>query len=152
MRDYRDPTDWDAVEAALNSRSGSRCEIRSPDCLGATIVVNGITTTGHIGHLPRRMRSAHHRRPRGMGGTRRVDVDSIAGLINCCGDGVTGCHGYVESNREWARAQGLLVPNHGTGDAVDPAAVPVVLPSGRRVLLDSMIGYTDPPDGILWVY
>jgi hypothetical protein len=136
-----EPTNWDSVEAALMMRSGSRCEIRSPECLAGP--------RGDLTWLPRWRRSLHHRRPRGMGGTRRVDVDSLAALVNTCGDGVAGCHGYAESNREWARRRGLLVPNNGAGDAVDPAAVPLVLPSGRRVMLDPEFPWYNPPvDGI----
>jgi hypothetical protein len=123
--------DWDAIGLALTTRSGNRCEIRSPWCLGGK--------HGDLSKLPRHRVSFHHRRPRGMGGTRRADVHSLSALVLTCGDGTQGCHGYAESYREWARDErGLLVPNIGTGDAIDPAVVPLVLASGRRVLL--------PPD------
>lgn len=122
-------TNWETVEQGLMLRSGSRCEIQSPECLAGP---RGTLTTIR----DRYRRSIHHRRPRGMGGTRRADVDSYAALVNTCGHGTIGCHWYAESNRTWALARGLLVPNNGAGDAVDPAAVPLTLPSGRRVLLD----------------
>lgn len=149
-----DPVDWDGIVQALMSRSGEKCEIQSPDCLGAWYTTNsGITIRGLLHSLPRWKRSAHHRRPRGMGGTRRVDVHSLAALVNTCGDGVTGCHGYAERHRTWAYSRGLLVPNNGSGDAVDPAAVPLVLPSGRRVMLDPVVArYGDPDDGIMYAY
>jgi hypothetical protein len=65
--------------------------------------------------------SRHHRQPRGMGGTKR-DVHGLDNLLLLCGSGTTGCHGYVESHRAWARDCGLLVPR-----PLDPAATPVLL-------------------------
>lgn len=62
--------------------------------------------------------SIHHRRPRGMGGSRRRDANSPANLVVLCGSGTTGCHGLVESHRDEARARGLLVPQ-----GVDPSTV-----------------------------
>lgn len=53
--------------------------------------------------------SIHHRKPRGMGGTRNPEVNSTANLLLLCGTGTTGCHGWVESNREDAQEQGLLI-------------------------------------------
>lgn len=149
--------EWDDIERSLMMRSGSRCEIRSPECLGVTTVANGTRLEGFIGHLRRGAaggpcRSFHHRRPRGMGGTRRADVDSLAALVNTCGDGTTGCHYFTESYRRWGFDRGLLVPNHGTALATDPALVPLILPSGRRVMLDpDFPWYNTPPAGPTYV-
>lgn len=53
--------------------------------------------------------SIHHRLPRGMGGSRRDDINSPANLVILCGTGTEKCHGWAESNRTAARALGLLV-------------------------------------------
>lgn len=53
--------------------------------------------------------SIHHRRPRGMGGSKRPETDLPANLLTLCGSGTTGCHGYIESHREEAYEQGLLL-------------------------------------------
>ena len=66
--------------------------------------------------------SLHHRRPRGMGGTKTPDTP--ANLVLLCGTGTTGCHGWVESHRAVAIAQGWLVPRR---DPRDPADVPVLI-------------------------
>ena len=73
--------------------------------------------------------SVHHRRPRGMGGTKRRDT--AAGLIVLCGTGTTGCHGWVESHRAEARDLGLLVPLTGV-----PELVPVKTIHGLVLLTD----------------
>jgi 5-methylcytosine-specific restriction endonuclease McrA len=53
--------------------------------------------------------SLHHRRPRGMGGSRRLHT--MANLVTLCGSGVDGCHGAVERDRPTSRRTGWLVPN-----------------------------------------
>lgn len=55
--------------------------------------------------------SVHHRRPRMMGGSKKPELHQPANLIALCGSGVTGCHGWVESNRDKAREQGFLITN-----------------------------------------
>ena len=72
----------------------------------------------------------HHRRPRGMGGTRDPLTNGPANLVLLCGSGVTGCHGWVESHRAEARADGWLVSKWA-----DPAAIPIVH-NGRTIYLD----------------
>lgn len=57
--------------------------------------------------------SAHHRRPRGAGGTSRVDVADISNCLILCGSGTTGCHGWVERFRAMAREYGYLVLLNG---------------------------------------
>lgn len=53
--------------------------------------------------------SIHHRRPRGMGGSKRPSTNSPANLLTLCGTGTTGCHGYIESHREQALEAGYLL-------------------------------------------
>lgn len=61
--------------------------------------------------------SVQHRRGRGSGGTRRPDTNQAQNLILLCGDGTTGCHGWVEHNPTAARRGGWAI---STWD--DPAA------------------------------
>jgi 5-methylcytosine-specific restriction protein A len=72
----------------------------------------------------------HHRRPRGMGGSRAWETNSAANALHLC----RRCHLYIESNRRTALEYGFLVrQNH------DPRAVPVWwrcnVVGGRRVLV-----------------
>lgn len=60
--------------------------------------------------------SLHHRLPRSRGGKHTPE-----NLVTLCGSGVTGCHGWIESNRQLATEQGWLIP---TG--MDPANWPVL--------------------------
>jgi hypothetical protein len=83
-----------------------------------------------------------------MGGSRRVDVNTPAMLIDTCGHGSIGCHWYAEQNREWAQARGLILPKVGVDAVSDPTLVPVVLPSGRRVILGNHGCYEPVTDGI----
>lgn len=53
--------------------------------------------------------SVHHRRPRMMGGSKNLDLHQPANLIALCGTGISGCHGWVESNRNKARELGYLI-------------------------------------------
>lgn len=53
--------------------------------------------------------SMHHRRPRGMGGSKNPALNQASNILLLCGSGTTGCHGWVESNREEAYDLGLLV-------------------------------------------
>lgn len=73
----------------------------------------------------------HHRLPGRMGGSKRAGVHSAANLLDVCGHGnTTGCHGHIERHRGQALANGWLLR-----EGQDPAAVPVTLWNGRRVLL-----------------
>ena len=74
--------------------------------------------------------SAHHRQPRGMGGTSNSDLGKATNGLILCGHGTAGCHGWVESNRREAVLAGLIVPS---GES--PAVVPVWLRLFGRVLL-----------------
>lgn len=136
--------DWEMVLHLLVVRSGQRCEARTPACLGSSSGKSG--PGGYLTDLSRRQVSIHHRRPRGMGGTDRPDTNTLANLMLICGDGVRGCHGWLESYRTIAEARGYLVPKVGPNSV--PAEQPLVLPGGRRVLLDPVSPlYLDPPGG-----
>lgn len=71
--------------------------------------------------------SIHHRRPRGSGGTSVDWVGLPSNGILLCGTGTTGCHGWVESHREDARALGYLVPLNGIMRSAD---VPIMKRDG----------------------
>jgi len=88
-----------ATVDVLRDRSGDRCEL----CGGPA-------------------GNSHHRRPRGMGGSRDPQTDLPSNGLRICGSGTTGCHGLIEQDRAWARDLGYLVRQ-----GVDPATVPVVL-------------------------
>lgn len=62
----------------------------------------------------------HHRKPRGMGGTRDPLINDPSNLVLLCGSGTTGCHGWVEMHRTAAREQGWLVSQHA-----DPRYQPI---------------------------
>lgn len=91
------------------TRAGGRCEL----CGGSL--------AGMVGF------SVHHRLPRRMGGSSRPELNTPANLIVLCGSGTTGCHGRIESNREQAYTDGLLLH-----DGQDPTSVPVMLTNPTR--------------------
>lgn len=63
------------------------------------------------------MWSVHHRKPRGMGGTKSAEANSPLNLLLLCGSGVTGCHGYIESHREKGYESKVLLRQ---SDAISP--------------------------------
>lgn len=67
----------------------------------------------------------HHRRPRGMGSTRRADANGAANLLALC----QRCHADIESKRNWAIVHGRLLQQHQ-----DPATTPVLLRHGWVLL------------------
>lgn len=81
--------------------------------------------------------SAHHRRPRGAGGTSDPRVGSIANCLILCGSGTTGCHGWVETYRAMGRDYGYLIPLNVSLDMVAPAGVRVKREDGTWWLLTS---------------
>ena len=66
--------------------------------------------------------SVHHRRPRAMGGTKRLDTNYPSNLMALCGTGTSGCHGWIEQNRETAYEEGWLVRQNE-----DPSTIKVKL-------------------------
>lgn len=67
----------------------------------------------------------HHRRPRGMGSTKRPESNLPANLVSLCNE----CHAEVESDRLMAYTQGWLVAQ----DA-DPEKVILHTPRGSLLL------------------
>ncbi|MDG3012172.1 HNH endonuclease [Rhodococcus sp. D2-41] len=109
----------DQVDALL-ARSGGDCEvIAGPACL----------LTAH---------QIHHRRARGMGGTKRDSTNFPSGLLHVC----WVCHAHIESNRERALRAGWLVSQND-----EPAHVPVRW-RGRQVLLTDLGGIVEQE--VLW--
>lgn len=53
--------------------------------------------------------SVQHRRPRRMGGDTRQDVNLPSNLFAVHGDGVSGCHGRIESHRAESYENGWLL-------------------------------------------
>ena len=92
------------------------------------------TQLGDPGHPPRwyEAHSFHHRRPRAMGGTTRVETNEPPNLLLLCGSATTpgGCHQRVESDRAAARAAGWLLTQ-----TQDPATVPVDITAGAGLVL-----------------
>jgi 5-methylcytosine-specific restriction protein A len=69
----------------------------------------------------------HHRRPRGMGGTKREGSNTASALLHLC----QRCHAYIESHRWQALTLGWLVLQDG-----DPVATPVRTRHGVVMLTD----------------
>ena len=69
--------------AIVDERSSRLCEVRFEVCRGVA-------------------ESKHHRRKEGQGG-KWVPSNIVA----TCGDGTTGCHGYIEANPVQAKRRGL---------------------------------------------
>lgn len=85
--------------------------------------------------------TTHHRINRGMGGSKRPDLNQPANLLTLCGSGATGCHGWVTANPRKAYDLGLAVQRHR-----DPTEVPVTTWRGW-VFLDNnaQLRFLDEP-------
>ena len=75
----------------------------------------------------------HHRRPRGMGGTKRPETNWAACGLGVCAD----CHRFAESHRELALRNGWLVRQNQT-----PSQIPVLY-RHKWVLLSDDGGVTE---------
>lgn len=84
--------------------------------------------------------SLHHRRPRGMGGTRWSGINLPSNLLLVCGSGTTLCHGVIENYRAGAVAAGWLVLSR-----TDPATVAVLITRDRWCYLTDDGEYADAP-------
>lgn len=73
-----------------------------------------------------RVQEHHHRRPRGMGGSRLDTTNRASNGLGLC----TGCHRLIEGNRTVAKLHGWLVPQ-----GADPSVRPVSY-RGQPALLD----------------
>lgn len=74
--------------------------------------------------------SVHHRTPRGMGGSRKKEINQPQNLLLLCGTGTSGCHGWIESYREQAYLDGYLVKR-----GFKPEEIPVVTPKESRFVI-----------------
>lgn len=112
VRRQRDTGPTKATRELVADRAGFCCE-----------VCGALLRTLELGWVA--VGSVHHRRPRAMGGTTRVETNSPANLLLVCGTGTTGCHQLIEANRTRALAAGHLVRQTD-----DPAAIPTLLHRG----------------------
>lgn len=89
----RERANWKILRAALWQRSGGRCEASGlaldPDTF-----------------------DAHHRRPKGMGGTYRPDTDTLPNLIALDPQVHNGGPRSVHGRRSWSEERGYLIPKH----------------------------------------
>lgn len=118
----------------LLERSDGKCEGRTPWCVAPGGLLIG---------MPRAAVSIQHRKAQGDGGTSRTDVHDLHHLLILCGDGVRGCHGWVET-KERARAWELGLWIYQVDDGT---TVPLVVSPQLRVLLHpTEPRYVDHPD------
>jgi hypothetical protein len=83
----------------VRERSGGMCEARVKDvCKGPGM-------------------SMHHRNKAGQGG-----AWTPANILHLCGDGTTGCHGWIEANPASSRRKGLWL-YRGQNPASSPALI-----------------------------
>lgn len=97
------------VRALIAERSSGLCEIRW--CCDGD-----------------RATQIHHRRPRGMGGSRRESTNLASNGLHAC----TECHAFAESHRALALECGWLVPQ----SEECPETVPVLVNRRRSLLED----------------
>lgn len=83
----------------------------------------------------------HHRRNKGMGGTRRPDVDELWNLLALDPQVHNGGPGSVHGRREWSHLRGYLVPKATAEHEL--AQWPVIV-RGRWVIL-GLTGYYPLP-------
>jgi len=81
--------------------------------------------------------SLQHRLPRVRGGKHTAE-----NLVTLCGSGTTGCHGWIESHRAEATAQGWLIH---TG--MDPASIPIL--RGGVWLVPTAHGWIELAGGLM---
>lgn len=108
-----------AIREIVYARSGGRCELCGRSAYGGSV---------------------HHRRARGMGGTKSKWVNLPANLLVVCGSGTSGCHGKIESYREMGYRAGWLLR---WGEEPEHAAF--VDSSGRWWRLDNEGGKREVP-------
>lgn len=83
----------------------------------------------------------HHRRPRGMGGTRRDSSNQAANGLLLCGM----CHRVIENNRTQAFGLGQLVEQNS-----DPLTTPVLVRGVWSLLDNDGHSYAIPaPEGVV---
>jgi hypothetical protein len=110
------------VKDRVKARAGGRCE-----CCG----INAISGAS----------AYHHRRGKGMGGSRDTSTHTVANVVLVCGrDNKSGCHGDVHQHPFEARENGWTVRQ-----GADPARIPILLHDGRTVFLGD--SYSIFPEG-----
>lgn len=72
----------------------------------------------------------HHRRPKGLGGSKAVDRHDVANLVHLC----RSCHRWAHGNPTAAAAAGFLVPR-SSGQHF--TAVPITNLAGETRFLDN---------------
>lgn len=87
--------------------------------------------------------SIHHRRSRGMGGSR--DSDSKSNLVTLCGSGTTGCHGWITEHPAEAYESGWMVRRNSRDI---PEEIRLVDLRGRMFFLDDLGGVTYVTKGV----
>lgn len=86
----------------------------------------------------------HHRRNKGMGGTRRPDVDALYNLLALSRSIHNGGPQSVHGRRRWSEERGYLIPKH----VDNPELWPVWLLGRRWVLLTPSGDYAALPAGM----
>lgn len=116
----------EGVRAVVLARDGHRCARCGTSCLNVPA-------------------SVHHRRARGMGGTRDARSSDPRNLVLLCGTGTTGCHGWIESHRSAALDTGCLIRSY------DELSRPLITRYGTRIVLTADGGRDDvwPADDLL---
>lgn len=117
--------DWAKLRGQLWERSGGHCEI-----------------TGQT--LDPETFDAHHRRPKGMGGTSKPDKDWLTNLLALTPAIHNGGPQSVHGRTTWSRPRGYLLPK----DTPWAGMVPVLLLGRRWVMLGEEGGYFDAPYGL----
>jgi hypothetical protein len=111
----------DAFREVILARDGTTCQ-----CCGADVTL--------------KLASIQHRIPRGMGGSRLVNVPSNGVLV--CGSATTpgSCHNWMEhEDRATAGIRGYLIPKLG---GARPSSIPLWTYPHGWVLLDDQGGRT----------
>lgn len=117
------PAAWEGIRGLLLLRCGSRCEASGQPLQPGRYAI-------------------HHRDSRGMGGTSRGDINALSNLLVL----TDHAHTWTHANPLEAGRLGWILPTSRDVLAASSAA-PVVLFSGRRVLLDPANPWYLPPPG-----
>lgn len=86
---------------------------------------------GH--YLPGQPGSRHHRKMRSQ--SSKAEMHRVSNLVDVCGTGSTGCHGWIHEHQRVAYELGYLVHSYE-----DPAEVPLRSHEHGWVLLDDVGG------------
>lgn len=104
----------------IAARSSGMCEVMQPGC----------TQFGE---------QIHHRRPRGLGGSRRASTNTASNGLMVC----VSCHAYIESRRDRSLRNGWLVPQ-----SREPRQVAVLWRVKHSRFLDDVGGFTAPAEEV----